>query len=325
MKKHIIVIGGLVVFVAFIAFLSTRRIHRPFTILDGRGVSGFIMLDENPLWTYIANICSLRFIWHTREIVDHSNGFARYNLTWPQITVCLNPEEYNKYTYSPINASFEGYSPRLGVVDKNLKVKDVVAVYGELPLVDQKENPFPGIFNWLVWRRFEVAFRRFDLSNEVYIVDRQYRHCGISFTSHGEKITKILIHEPQYCDMTQVLSLGRFGLSSKEVELGRIPCDSNAQFLTIGIKNDTGECVDMTLESSCTQNIPVVLGATWLNSGEMTAIALPMPKNGNERSFQFAFRINFASKREGGLPPGEMPEVTSMCIKGEIRGQEGPQ
>ena len=269
-KVMFFVCSALVILAASFGMVSRKRIGHTFTILEGKGVEGFMTLDDNPFICYLANPMLLSLRSKGRDLVAPRLGLLRNNLTWPQISIFLRPEDMNLADDTCDILPFKGRSDRLGDIDGKLDVRRVIGVYGDLPKVDcEKLHGFP-FGTVLLPSHFPMTILYPKESNGCDMAEYQYRGLGISFESCGGKITEILVYRPQPFDDSTISLAGEVALGiDRQYCVG---CFERGRLFVVTIKNSSNKCVLLREPQTDSRGVVSFAGTTKLDPNSATVL-----------------------------------------------------
>lgn len=309
--KRYLFAGITAIFVVAAVIVSQYRIGSAFEILDGKGVSGFMSLDDNPLLTYFANAdsLSLRVLSHGRCLLkDRKLGLSRCHGLYPVISLDL-VQAFGKCNVDEHGRPFGVTSRLLGDVDGKLTLQRVVCAYGKLPKVeDDKCFQFPF---FPVFCRYPMKIQYANGINGEEESSNMYWDRGVSFKSLGGHITDIDVYPSQNFNTNLIFKIGRVVVGDECVtDLGCIKYSGEASFFVVELENEMFHGVSLELDHHTHPGLNVYLGAVKLSGLESTILVLTMAEGIGCEGLNFCFDIKACIDTLG---------ETKICLKGTLK------
>ena len=290
-----VLIVMLIIAVSAVVVLPKYRISSQFEILDGEGVDGFMMINDNRLLSYLANFDLLALELDKRiTMFDSEHGLIRCETSFPWIYMCLNPQAIRFTDVKRCMKPFRGTSRFLGTVDDKLELQHVVSVYGELPKIDYEsflQHPFLPFLLIISKSRYPVRIQNPTNANGRTSATIEYWDRGISFDSSGAYVTGIQIYSPQKFDTNLVFRAGHVVIGDeKDIDIGRIVYPKEIECFVVELKNGTMYEICLRVNRKSDSGVFACLGTTKLSPSESTILV--WFADGNKTATEMSFCVN---------------------------------
>lgn len=305
-------VSVMVLIVVAVVVVPRHRAGSVIEILDGKGVAGYMMLDDSLLLTYLANLdlLSLDYLGHGRfGLIDRRRGIVRYCHLFPLISMDLC-QMFGKSGRGEYGNTVRVVSRLLGVVDDELTLQRVICAYGRLPKVEfDKSLQFP--FFLFPSCRYPMMTLSSNVVNGKTETQSQYWDRGISFRSSDEYIININVYPPQGVNTNMIFRMGRVVIGDESaIDIGCVKHSKNAHFGVVELKNDMFRDVGLAIGASEPSVVFAYIGANKLSRLESTILVLVTDENnyGEELEFKVDIAIDIGD------------EVNrKICLKGILK------